>query len=276
MKERLSDGVPEGFEFLQLVKRNQTNCAAESTRNLSKLPGSVRRTLNDVGTLLSLLDQMASCLWGCRGGHHTIEYLVGRAVSSAVAALRLMEMGHYDEAWAITRNIAEIGNLMWLFFIKPDELLRWLRSSARDRRSIFSPVSVRKKIEVTNNVVPHDQDAYSLMCEFGVHPNPNNPPHARHNTHGIPTLGGYYQERGFVETLAQLAWAIASVGGPAARMADIDIKYETRIVDLATHLVQELPNLPNGNETTDTSRALRLKSEFIDSQFRRRRCEGES
>ena len=153
-----------------LVERNQRNCAAESMRNLSKLPSPVRRTVNDVGTLLSLLDQMASCLWECRGGHHAIEFLVGRTVSSAVAALPLIEMGHYDEAWAITRNIAEIGNLMWLFLIEPDELLRWLGSSVGDRRSTFSPVSVRKRIEATNSVVPHDQDAYSLMCEFGVHP----------------------------------------------------------------------------------------------------------
>ena len=53
-------------------------------------------------------------------------------------------------------------------------------------------------------------------------------------------------------------------------MADIDTKYETRIVDLATHLAQELPNLPKGDETTGSSLALLLRSHFIDSQFRKR------
>ena len=190
------------------------------------------------------------------------------SVSSAVAALRLVEMGHYDEAWAVTRNIAEIGNLMWLFFIDPDELLLWLRLSEKDRLSRFRPVSIRKRIEATNNVVPHDQDAYSLMCEVGVHPNPENTPHARHNTYGIPTLGGYYQERGYTESLAQLVWAIVSVAGPAVRMANIDTKYETRIVDLAESLLQLLPGLSQGYETTGSSRALLEKSDFIDNQIR--------
>ncbi len=269
MADRPFDAVPEGVEFLRFSERNHRNCAVETMRNVAVLPSSVRKTLDDVGTLLSLLDQMASCLWGCRGGSHAIEHLVGRSVSSALASFRLIEMGHYDEAWAITRNVAEVGNLMWLFFVDPDELHSWLRLSARERRSKFRPVVVRERIEAANSVVPHDRDSYSLMSEVGVHPSPENTPHARHNAYGIPTLGGYYQERGFVESLAQLAWAIASVGGPAARMANIDDKYETRIVDLATNLVRELPNLPGSDETTDTSEALLARSNFIDSRFRK-------
>lgn len=269
MADRPFDAVPEGVEFLRFSERNHRNCAVETTRNVEILPSSVRKTLNDVGTLLSLLDQMASCLWGCRGGSHTIEHLVGRSVSSALAAFRLIEMGHYDEAWAITRNVAEVGNLIWLFFIVPDELYSWLRLSERERRSKFRPVAVRERIEAADSVVPHDRDSYSLMSEVGVHPSPENTPHARHNAYGIPTLGGYYQERGFVESLAQLAWAIASVGGPAARLANIDGKYETRIVNLATDLVQELPNLPGSDETAGTSKALLARSNFIDRQFRK-------
>ena len=110
-----------------------------------------------------------------------------------------------------------------------------------------------------------------LCARLGVHPNPKNAPHARHNPYGIPTLGGYYQERGFIESFTQLVWSIASVGGPAARMADIDSKYETRIVDLATHLVQELPNLPKGDETTGGSHSLLKRSNFIDNKFRKKR-----
>lgn len=268
MADRPFDALPEGLEFLRLAERNHRNCAAETMRNVATLPSSVRKTLSDVGTLLSLLDQMASCLWGCRGGSHAIEHLTGRSVSSGVAAFRLIEMGHYDEAWAITRNVAEIGNLMWLFFVVPDELHSWLRMSERERRSRFRPVAVRERIEAANSVVPHDRDSYSLMCEVGVHPSPANTPHARHNAYGIPTLGGYYQERGFIESLAQFAWAIASVGGPAARMANIDVKNETRIVDLAGDLVQDLANLPGSDETTYASDTLLARSNLVDSRFR--------
>lgn len=67
---------------------------------------------------------------------HIVEYLVGRAVSNARAAWRLIEFGHYDEALALTRGICEIGNLLWLFFVEPAELRRWLDSSDLERDSL--------------------------------------------------------------------------------------------------------------------------------------------
>ena len=268
MKNIPSSKIPEGLAYLQLLECHQNECAGESRINVHKLDKSVPNTTESIGTLLSLLDRLASCFWGCRGGHHVVEHLTGRSVSSAAATLRLIYTGHYDEAWALTRSIAEIGNLMWLFFIVPDELNRWAISSVKERKSSFSPVAVRRKIEAAGSVVPHDQDAYSTMCEVGVHPNPNHPPHASHNLHGVPTLGGIYQELGFIESLAKLGWAVASVGGPAARMADISTTHESRIVDLVGSLVAELPSIADTNEVTDSSESLLTKTEWLDRNLR--------
>ena len=262
-----SNRIPEGLAFLQLLERHQDDCAGESSINVHKLDRSVPNTIESIGTLLSLLDRLASCFWGCRGGHHVVEHLTGRSVSLAAATLPLINMGHYDEGWALTRSVAEIGNLMWLFFIASDELNHWATSSVKERRSRFAPFVVRRTIEATGSVVPHDQDAYSTMCEVGVHPNPTHPPHASHNLHGVPTLGGIYQELGFIESLAKLGWAVASVGGPAARMADISTIHESRIVDIVGTLVAELPSISR-DEVTDSSESLLTRTEWLDRNLR--------
>ena len=263
-----STRIPEGFAFLKLLKCHQNSCADETTTNVAKFEKSAIRTIERIGTILSLLDRLASCYWGCGGGHHAIEHLVGRSVSHAAATIRLIYMGHYDEAWALTRNIAETGNLIWLFFLVPDEVDRWVTSSDSQRRSQFGPAKVRRKIEAAGSVVPHDKDSYSTMCEVGVHPNPTHPPHASHNAHGIPTLGGVYQELGFIDSLGKLGWAIATVGGPAAKMTRIDIEHENRIVDLVTSLVADLPTPTERGEVTDSSTALLSKTQWLDRNLR--------
>lgn len=156
MIENSSRSIPEGGAFLDLSARRQDACAAKSRQQIQHLAQSVQSTYENLGTLLSLLDRMASCYWGCHGKEHVIEDLVGRAVSSSRAALRLIEFGHYDDALALTRGIVEIGNLMWLFYIKPDELRDWIDISEKERRSRFSPLGVRKAIEVAGSVIPHD------------------------------------------------------------------------------------------------------------------------
>jgi hypothetical protein len=112
MKQKKTPAIPKGSDFLRVSARHQDRYAAESSRQLARLGREVRETYDNLGTLLLVLDRFASCFWGCHGKEHVIEYLVGRSVSCARAALRLIEVGHYDEALALTRSIAEIGNLL--------------------------------------------------------------------------------------------------------------------------------------------------------------------
>ena len=269
MDDKSLHDIPEGSAFFVVSARHQDDCAAQSRRQLRHLAKPVQQTYENLGTLLSLLDRMASCFWGCHGKEHAIENLVGRAVSAGRAAFRLIEFGHYDEAFALTRGIAEIGNLMWLFYIKPEELRPWIDLPEKERRSRYCPPAVRKAIEAAGSVVPHGQPEYAWLCEVAVHPTPKNPPQA-HNIHRIPTVGGFYQERGQIECLAWLAWALSSVGGPAAKMALIERSHAETIVEASIQVVQDLPQSEDNTEVTGSSQELLDKTKWLDRFLRQK------
>jgi hypothetical protein len=267
MKQKKTPAIPTGSDFLQVSARHQDRCAAQSSRYLARLGIEVRETYDNLGTLLSLLDRFASCFWGCHGKEHVIEYLVGRSVSCARAALRLIEFGHYDEALALVRSIAEIGNLIWLFFIKTTAIRDWLDLPEKERRSRYSPAAVRKAIEQVGSVVPHQQADYAWLCEVAVHPNPQTTPQS-HNIHGVPTLGGVYQERGHIACLTQLAWAVASVGGPAAKLALLERSHAETIVEAAIRVVEGLPVSDGAPEVTGSSEQILQQTRWLGQNLR--------
>ena len=133
---------------------------------------------------------------------------------------------------------------------------RWAQSSDSGRTSSFTPAEVRKKIENAGSVVPHDKEAYSTMCEIGVHPNP---------THIDPRWN--HQALGFIESLSKLGWAILhTVGAACGRetSAGIDIEHET--TDGACHA---LTTMTTRDATVLTMKGLR---EAWDCAHSRRRC----
>jgi hypothetical protein len=269
MKQKKTPTIPTGSDFLRVSARHQDRCAAESSRQLARLGLEVRETYDNLGTLLSLLDRFASCFWGCHGKEHVIEYLVGRSVNCARAALRLIEFGHYDEALALTRSIAEIGNLIWLFFIKTTAIRDWIDLPEKERRFRYSPVAVRKAIEQAGSVVPHQQAEYAWLCEVAVHPNPQTTPQS-HNIHGVPTLGGVYQERGQITCLTQLAWAVASVSGPAAKLAVLERSHAETIVEAAIRVVKGLPVSDGEPEVTRSSEEILQKTRWLNQSHRKK------
>lgn len=91
-----------------------------------------------LGTALSLLSQLASCAWGCRGGEHTVENLVRRFCNFAFAALRLAFSGFYDEALGLVRGMTEIVNLLQLFSVQPSTLERWKELTPEQRKRVYT------------------------------------------------------------------------------------------------------------------------------------------
>jgi|SRR5882724_5247517 len=269
MGQNKPPAIREGTDFLRISAHHQDMCAAESRRHFERLGAEIRNTYENLGTLLSLLDRFASCFWGCHGKEHVIEYLVGRSVSYAIAALRLIEFGHYDEALALTRTIAENGNLTWLFYIQASAIRDWLDLPEKKRRSRYAPAAVRKAIERAGSVVPHQQVEYAWLCETAVHPSPQTTPQS-HNTRGIPTLGGVYQERGQIVCLARLAWAVASVGGPAAKLGLLERTHAESIVDAAIHVLEGLPPSDDAAEVTGSSDKILQKTEWLDRTLRKK------
>jgi hypothetical protein len=269
MDDKSTQEIPEGWAFLDVSARHQDDCASQSRNQLRHLTESARQTYENLGTLLSLLDRMVSCFWGCHGKEHVFESLVGRAVSASRAALRLIEFGHYDEALALTRGIAEIGNLMWLFYVKPEELRLWIDLPEKERRSRYSPPGVRKAIEAAGSVVPHEQSDYAWLCEVAVHPTPKIRSQA-YNLYRIPTLGGVYQEHGQIECLARLAWALASVGGPAGKMVLIEQSRAQAIVEASIRVAEGIPGSEDRTDLSGSSEEILEKTKWLDRFLRKK------
>ena len=68
--------VPEGRDFLELVWNQEEKCQTETDTLLPNLGKKAPAAMIHVGTVMSLLDRMASCWWVCRGGDHRIDISV--------------------------------------------------------------------------------------------------------------------------------------------------------------------------------------------------------
>ena len=72
--ENLDANVPEGAGFFHAVMQFAATCEQLTDTCLaSESPAGPISTHVHLGTLLSLLDRVSSCWWGCRQGDHTAE-----------------------------------------------------------------------------------------------------------------------------------------------------------------------------------------------------------
>ena len=204
--------VPVGSEFLKLAWNLEDRCETETDKWLPDAGVKLPRCIEALGTVLSLLDRLASCWWGCRGGDHVEEYLLGRAVSNARGALGLLRLGFYDEALTIIRAIGENANLLALFAFSAQSRESWRSIDDEQRKRQFSPVKVRLKLENIDAIIPMKEETYSKLCEAFTHVNPRTKPQS-HNPLGMPTLGGHFQEAGTIVTLNELASIMVSIAG---------------------------------------------------------------
>lgn len=239
MPNNEAHSYPEGVDFIGFAKSHQDRCERKTESFLPDVGDDVAATLSRLGTVLSLLNRMSTCHWGCHGREHVFEYLAGRAVSLALAALRLINYGHYDEAFSLVRSIAELGNLMQLFMTDIDYFTRWRDLPERERINKFSPGAVRKALDENDTVVPTSREKYSMLCEVGVHVTPSTIPQA-HNPQQVPTLGGYYQETGLKTCINELAWTTATVSGPLAKLAVLERDKAERIVEASIEIVETI------------------------------------
>jgi hypothetical protein len=122
-----------------------------------------------LGDSLSLLTQIATCAWGCRKSGHDIEAILRRFCNATFASLRLMNAGLYDEALGQARSIAEIANLLELFYLDKSNLEEWKKLSSKEQGKRFSPVKVRLAIENHGKQPVVTEAVYSKLCEIGIH-----------------------------------------------------------------------------------------------------------
>jgi len=240
--DHLPNGKPihEGLDFLAHVWEQEDECEGNSDQLILKLGVKAPQCLERLGTVLSLLDRLSSCWWGCQNGDHLVEYLVGRAVNLARAAVRLMRFGFYDEALGLSRSIGEIANLLCLFFNDRESFAQWKAEQSSGGRSDFTPVRVRLKIEALNTgPVPVDKDHYGLLSEISTHVHPRINPQA-HNLLGIPTAGGQIQESGIVVSLNEISLPITFIALYGTHLSSLDKDDKISILTVGRGLAESL------------------------------------
>ncbi len=183
------DNVPLGTDFLELVRAFEESCEARTDEVLPRLGKRAPKTYSQLGTVLSLLDRLGSCYWGCGGGDHAIEWLAARASSNSRGALRLMRAGFYDEALGLARSVGEVCNLLHLFVFERTSLDDWRTTDPATRRKRYSALTVRMRLERVADRAIIQNDRYSVLSGFAAHPDPASPPQA-HNILGVASTGG--------------------------------------------------------------------------------------
>ena len=209
-QSRGKPNIPVGVEFLKLIREQEAQCEATFEEWLPSAGVKAPQTLKALGTALSILDRIASCWWGCRGGDHRHERLIGRAVSNARATLLLLKSGYHDEGLGLVRQIGETANLLFLFSESEESFVEWTNATESERRQNFSAVKVRLKLAELTPVVPMDQDLYRQLSGVSVHTNPDTMPQ-NYNPLEVPTMGGYFQEAGAVVLLNELGRLIVFI-----------------------------------------------------------------
>jgi hypothetical protein len=194
------------------ARRQRMECVEETLRRIPALGVKLPSVLASLDPLLASLERVACCMDGCPGPDkpHALQRLVGRGVSSTLAAMELCLQGHYDEALMLARGIGEAANLGWLFAHVQGTYNEWLRLDGRKRWEQFRPKSVRQRLAAAGKPIPIDESRYSILSGETAHPTPETQPQ-RFNAE-VPTLGGYYQEGGVFIAFNEVAAAIAILG----------------------------------------------------------------
>jgi hypothetical protein len=199
--------IPKGHEFLSLLWEQEDACENETDKILPTCGKRAPACMAQIGTVLTYVDRMASCWWGCQQDDHIVEYLCGRVASSARACLRLTRFGFYDEALMLCRSTGEIANLLHLFSLDRATLEEWKSLSRAARLQRFGPFKVRVQIEQRGEQPRIDQERYRLLSERVAHVNPGTKPQS-HNPLGIPIAGAMLQREGLLVCINELALSL--------------------------------------------------------------------
>jgi hypothetical protein len=216
-----SGNFPVGIEYLKVSEDRASSCRKDTNEAIEQLGQSIEEHLQALGTTLSLLDRVASCVWGCSHGDHVLEYITGRVVGYSQSALLLAKSGLYDEALLLVRSIAEIANLFALFVADSTAFRNWKTFSEAKRISEFSPGKVRKRLDSLNVPIPYDGNQYGWLCEIAAHATPHTKPQV-HQPNTRPSVGAIFQQNSFQGVLREISLSVAVLSETVAQLADIE------------------------------------------------------
>jgi|SRR5271169_902967 len=233
----LSDTDTEGIGLSidHILRQQEEACEAKTQRTLPH-QGTAPRCYEMTARVLAVLDALSSCGWGCSGGDHVLERLIGRSVNHARAALRLALIGFYDEALVLARGVGEIANLLSLFETRSEAFARWKSLDERTRRREFSPLKVRDELKTIGTPIRVTPEAYAELSSRNVHVNPRTSPQA-YDILGIPKAGGYYQEAGWLACQNEVAKSLGFLIYSAAKLTHLDQPLKLRMLLVGRDLI---------------------------------------
>jgi hypothetical protein len=235
-----SQRFPSGRNFLS-VTQQLADAGSKLTDSFRTKAGKLYpKTLSETGNVLSILYRLACCGYGCRGGDHQVEWLVGKLVNQAVSAYRLTRAAQYDESLMVIRGMGEIGNLLWLFQHDKKELDAWKAADKATRLNQFGPGKIRGRLKKHLKIGPLiDDKRYQALCEVGTHPTPGLAP-GHYTGTGRPVLGAIPQQAGILVCVNELAYVVAISGPPIASLLRCNRKLRKRIADHSVRLLETI------------------------------------
>lgn len=226
-----------GPTYLAAVDEQDSKCMSEFSQWVQQnSTPEVQKAQDAIGAAFWLLNGIATCEGGCRGGDHVPERIIARAASNAKGARILLQMGYYDEALSLIRQIGETANLIGLFVTVDGTFSEWMdEADERRRREKFGPGPVRRRLQEAGRPLPMTGDLYGRLSGLSVHVNPQTAPQS-HNEHQLPTLGGHFQEKGALATLGHLCDVVGLTLVVAVMFTGARVD-RTKVADLAELLL---------------------------------------
>ena len=221
--------LPKGTDFLQLMRALEHRSIKNTWKALPTLGKKLPVAVKAMGTVLSYLDRIASCFWGCSHDDHRLQYLVGRVTTLTHSTLLLTASGHYDEALALIRILGEVTNLLSLFAADKAELEKWKTLNEKQRWDYFRPYKVRDQLDKLKAPFVVDRERYSMLSSISVHAGPDFMPNAQ-NDQGRAVLAPRFEIVGLMICVNELARCIALISVFATSLIDTPpiIKKRTR------------------------------------------------
>jgi hypothetical protein len=223
--------LPRGMDFLRLMRALEQLSAEDTWKALPTLGKKLPAAVEAMGTVLSYLDRIASCFYGCSHDDHRLQYLVGRVTTLAHSALLLTAAGHYDEALALIRVLGEVTNLLSLFDSDKAELEKWKTLRGNQHWNYFRPYKVRGRLDNLKKAPSAvDSERYSMLSSVSVHIGPDSMPNAQ-NDEGRARLAPRFEEAGLMVCINELARCIAIISVTATSLIDTPtaVKRRTRM-----------------------------------------------
>lgn len=199
-----------GQKFIDLIIDSIRDAIQNNSLVEAKLGDKHPKTLGRIGLLLDYVYKISTCFWGCDGGDHIKERLLGKVVNNSMGCIALYKAGYYDEALNLIRSIGEIANLIALFSNDETSFNNWKSLDDRERYANYKPSKVRLLLEASRKPLPMDKYDYGLLCEIATHVTPSSIP-GQYNPKGIPVLGILFQDVGSMVVVNELALILANL-----------------------------------------------------------------